>query len=171
METGEIVGNICEGDHIVHGTTIEQTLAYCNNFGKGMHHLKVFDNIIDKLDLTGAEAVMMFKLMRFISYEDNLLRYNNKLLDVRAIAKLVGQEPEATRKTITKLVRRGVLGVVYTGALSTSEECSLRAYIFNPFICVKGKRLHLNVIRIFQNAGWDFNQVGVRIEDGEEIYR
>ena len=68
--TGEIVNKICEGDKIVRKETQEHLSQYIDNFNKGKSFLKIYDDIMPKLDekLSANEFKLFMQLIPFASY-------------------------------------------------------------------------------------------------------
>lgn len=168
-ETGEIVGVIYEGDRIVHKEQIDFVKEYVQKFDKEHEFVKIYKETLRCLDLTPSEKLMMYELMDYVSYQDNYLRSNGILLDIKAIARLLHKEYEATRQVIKRLVDKGVLAVVRTGCFSTADKHTFKAYIFNPYIGSCSSMMSSTVLEIFKCAGWGFGNIGHAIQSEEVL--
>lgn len=121
----------------------------------------------------------MTYLLKFISYPDNVLKYNKKILDVKTIANLLGREYESTRQLTKKLLDKGVLALIKIESptfVKSQANHTLKAYIFNPYIAVGDRQVSGYVYSIFQKFGWGIKKcmmntdVSIKISDIKEEF-
>ena len=170
-ETGEVGTPIHEGDRIVPKRQIEESCQKIQ-FGKGRRYIKVFNDTIDAMGLSLAERGFITYLLKFISYTDNVLRYDNKILDVKTIAILLDREYESTRQLTKKLIDKGILAIIKVSSptfVKSQSNHMLKAYIFNPYIATKSVTLDKTVYDIFTNAGWSDDVIGKAIDKDVEL--
>lgn len=169
--TGDVVGAIYEGDKIITKKQAELACAMVI-FGKGEPFVKMFTRIMKALKLTPSEELLAYHLLDYVSPKDNMLRYEDKLLDIKTIAILLEQEYESTRQVMKRLIDRGVLAVVKTGCPTYAKSGNkhyLKAYIFNPYIATTSSKILKSVYDIFTAAGWNFGVIGNGIENNITI--
>jgi len=147
-DTGAITGEIQQGDRIVRSTSIDK---YINSIelNKNEPFIKIFSNVLFDLseDLTGKESLFLYYLIQYINYDDGILEKNRQLLT----REIMIQETKQTERTIDRLllslVEKEILGKHKTGTKKF-------AYIVNPFIFMKGKRINKTLYELFKKTKW-----------------
>jgi lambda repressor-like predicted transcriptional regulator len=119
VETGEILTDIYENDRIVpFKEKSEDDLVY--NFNEETKFVKLYLGVNElRKYLTQGEFTVAVSLADFVSYDDCIIRHgghqNGKILSIKDLADEMEINYDALRKTITSLVKKGVLGIHKTG--------------------------------------------------------
>lgn len=166
-DTGDVVGAIYEGDKIISKRQIEESCKAIQ-FGKGKCYIKVFEETLGDMNLNPSEMSFVVRILKYVSYSDNMLRYKNKLLDIKTISILLDKEYECTRQIMKRLIGKGVLAVVKISPptfAATRRDNLMKAYIFNPYLAIRGTTLNKMVYDIFANAGWDDDTIGKSVDE------
>lgn len=155
-QNGELVGKISEGDRILSNKQNEHEKEYIANFNRGETFVKVYDKYIPVLGqkLTNPELGIVMRLLPYISYQDNILRNNKKVLTTQEISELLGMKYDYTRKIISSLIKKGVLGVHKTGCID-KPKVLIKTLVANPYIFVRGTEINRIVAGLFEKTGWD----------------
>lgn len=164
ITTGEIKGYIYEGDKIVSNEKLDNKMKYLRKydikFGKSEAFVKLWKISINELRkrLTPSEVVFAVMLMDYISYNDNLLRYNGhgngKILTAKDIAELNEIDERTVKRNITSLVKKGVLAYYVTGTFE-DEKIKIKSIAYNPHIACRGDKVECGVLAAFIDTGWD----------------
>lgn len=154
-EDGIILGGIYEGDKIVTPKQQEYTQKYITNFQKKEAFVKVFISPIPTLfkELPTKEFAVAMAIMPFISYKDGILKYNNKIADVRIISEQLDENYDAFRKIIASLVKKEVLGKVERQS-DTYQNKTKQCICVNPYIYLRGQDLDREIQEKFVNSKW-----------------
>ena len=154
-EDGVILGGIYEGDKIVTPKQQEYTQKYITNFQKKEAFVKVFTSPIPTLfkELPTKEFAVAMAIMPFISYKDGILKYNNKIADVRTISEQLGENYDVFRKTIASLIKKEVLGKVERQS-DTYQNKTKQCICVNPYIYLRGQDLDKEIKEKFVNSKW-----------------
>ena len=154
-ETGVILGELYEGDKIITPKQQEYTNKYITNFQKKEAFVKVFTNPITTLfkELPTKEFAVAMAIMPFISYKDGILKYNNKIADVKIISEQLGENYDVFRKTISSLIKKEVLGKVERQS-DTYQNKTKQCICVNPFIYLRGQDLDREIRDKFVNSKW-----------------
>lgn len=161
VETGEILTNINEGDSIKRKKQKEflnEDNNKIKNFKKGDEFVKVYSEAMDIIDdkITNAEARLLLRIMKYISYEDGILREDGKKgrhITIIDISKEYNLTYEAVRKQVYSLIRKGILGEHRTGNKNTRNvEKSLTV---NPYIFLRGTIANKSICALFDKTGWN----------------
>lgn len=159
-DSGEILAEFYEGD-IVSIRRKEQQ-EYANNhyigFSKGESFVKLIVNNVIPLfrELSKPEYAVAMALTSFISYDDCIIRFNNKVLDVKDIHRLLNgtQENkgyENTRRIINNLIKKEVLIYDYT---FNNNNKRIKCLIANPYIFFKGSDILKRSADLFKDSKW-----------------
>jgi len=154
--TGEFIDTYGEGDKIVHKEQSEHLQKYITNFNKGESFVKVFDKYIPVLGkkLTNPEFGIVMRLIPYVSYQDNVLRNNKKVLTIQEISELMDMKYDYGRKIIASLIKKGVLGIHKTGCID-KPKVMIKTIVANPYIFVRGIEINRVVAGLFEKTGWD----------------
>ena len=154
-EDGVILGGIYEGDKIVTPKQQEYTQKYITNFQKKEAFVKVFTSPIPTLfkELPTKEFAVAMAIMPFISYKDGILKYNNKIADVRTISEQLGENYDVFRKTIASLIKKDVLAKVERQS-DTYQNKTKQCICVNPYIYLRGQDLDREIQEKFVNSKW-----------------
>ena len=89
----------------------------------------------------------IFKLLPYIGYLDNILKFNNGiLLNMGHVEKIVGSSKEYVRKTIIKMEENDLIRKHGRG--------NKAFFVINPWICHKGKRVSRLTLEEFKDSEW-----------------
>ncbi|MDF2951050.1 MAG: hypothetical protein K0S18_633 [Anaerocolumna sp.] len=154
--TGEIIDYIYEGDSILRDKSKEANEKYERNFNKGESFLKVYDKVMPILGkkLSNAEFAFTMQLLPYISYKDNVLKFNGKILDIKELSSCMDVGYDNARKLVSSLIKKGILGRHETGCIER-PTIKLQCITVNPFIFNRGTQMDKTVITLFKDSGWD----------------
>lgn len=156
-QNGEVVNKIREGDKIVRKETQEHLSRYIDNFNKGKNFVKIYDDMMPILDekLTANEYKLFMQLIHYVSYKDNILRYENKILDMKDMSELIkSYSYDAVRKIVPSLIKKGLIGVHKTGC-AERPSLILKCYTVNPYVIYRGTTMDRDISGLFEKSGWD----------------
>jgi hypothetical protein len=154
--TGEITGEIYEGDRIVPSDQSDYTDSHILKFKKGEIFIKAYVNPITILwqKLNTTEFAVTMALMPYISYQDCILRYKNNPMKLADMATVLDINYDTFRKTILQLVGKGVLAQTKTGSIK-KPNTFINCYVMNPYIIFKGTDLCKEIAGLFVGSGWE----------------
>jgi len=152
-ETGECVGDICEGDKIVRKKQTEYQLHMVRSFDAHSKYTKIYESSCYgvKIELTKAEIELIEQITPFISYGDNYLRFCGKMVDGQEIANILDRSYETVRKLLASLIKKHILSI------GEETDLSKRGFIFNPYIRAKGNVMEKKSIDCFTKYGWNYD--------------
>lgn len=155
-DTGEIIDYIYEGDSILREKSKDVNEKYERNFNKGESFLKVYDKVMPILGkkLSNAEFAFTMQLLPFISYRDNVLKSEGKILDIKELSQCMDVGYDNARKLVSSLTKKGVLGKHVTGCIE-KPTIKLQCITVNPYIFNRGTQMDRTVIALFKDSGWD----------------
>jgi len=154
---GEVIQKIDEGYRITSKEQDEHQKEYDDNFYKGKGFVKVFPEMIPMLEdkLTSNEFAFLFQLIPYVSYKDNILRHNGRILDMKDLSEIMKNYTyDAVRKIIPSLIKKGVLGVHKTGC-ADKPNVMIKCYTVNPHIIGKGNTINRTITGLFEKSGWN----------------
>lgn len=164
-ETGEILTDINEGDSIRRKAQKKFINDKNKNdpnknydFKQGDEFVKVYIEAMNIIDskITNAEARLLLRIMKYISYQDGILREDGKKgrhITIVDISSEYNLTYEAVRKQIYSLIKKGILGEHKTGSKETNDvEKSLTV---NPYIFLRGTISNKTICGLFEKTGWD----------------
>ena len=160
-ESGEVTGYIGEGDRIIRKSSTESYVKqtdenYVYDFQKGKAFLKTYEDGMRKVrgELTNAECSFLWYLLPQMEYNTNLLRNDDgTLLNVKDLQVITGMSYDANRKLMEGLKDKGVIGKWETGN-KDNPKVMFRCYVMNPFLFLKGNRVHKDLLEKFAESGW-----------------
>ena len=155
-DTGEIIDYIYEGDSILREKSKEANNKYIRDFNKGESFLKVYDKVMAVLakKLSNAECSFVLQLMPYISYKDNVLKEDGKVLDIRLLSEVMDVGYDNTRKLVSSLINKGILGRHETGCIE-NPKIKLQCITANPYIFNRGTIMDKTITTLFDGTGWD----------------
>lgn len=154
-ETGEIINDIYEKDKIV--PYKEEEKKY--NFNSKENFVKLYLGV-NKLRkyLTQNEFTIAISLADFVCYDDCIIRrgghHNGKILTIKELSEEMDIVYDTFRKTITSLVKKGVIGIHKTGCVD-KPSVILKAITVNPFIYTKGNNVNKTILSLFKDSNWN----------------
>lgn len=153
-ETGEVLGEIYEGDKIVRAneTAEESKKIYLNSERR---FVKVYENVLkakgeaqDKL--TDREVAVLIALADFVCYNSCCLREgghgNGKVLTQADLAERLGMKYNNFNAVFCSLRNKKALGTFRTGGVETIT--------INPYIIMRGKQVNATVADYFKESVW-----------------
>jgi hypothetical protein len=154
--SGEITGEIYEGDRIVTNEQDEYKDSHILKFKKGEIFIKAYVNPITLLwqKLNTTEFAIIMALMPYISYQDCILRYKNTPMKLTDMSTVLDINYDTLRKTIQQLIGKGVLAQTRTGSIK-KPNTYINCYVINPYIMFKGTDLCKEIAGLFDGSGWD----------------
>lgn len=146
--SGEIIDTINPGDRIMRKNSIEH-IETTTEINKGIPFVKCYlykDIQVGKC-LTGIEVQVLMYLINFISYGSCLLTHDNgKVLTSKSISSYFDTTIKWTRNILNSLVNKQILSKSRTGRSI--------AYIMNPYVFSRGKRVSNDIVKLFENTKW-----------------
>ena len=154
-EYGEILNEIYEGDKIVRQEQNEYKKTHIIGFKKKEAFVKVFTNPITALfkELPTKEFAVTMALMPFISYNDGILRYNNKIVDGKTISDILGENYETFKRIITSLIKKDILKRVERPS-DTYANKTKKCLVVNPYIFLRGQDIEKEIVSLFSGSKW-----------------
>lgn len=158
IETGEIINDIYEKDKIKHyKEPTEDDLIH--DFNKDEKFVKLYLGVNElRKHLTQGEFTIAVSLADYVSYEDCIVRRgghgNGKILTIKELADDMEINYDALRKTITSLVKKGVVGIHKTGC-KDKPNIVIKAITVNPYIYTKGNNVNKTIVALFEHSNWN----------------
>ena len=147
-ESGEIIGEIGEGDKIIRNSSITE-FKNSIDLNKNELFIKVYiKTLFDLSDImTGAESVFLFYLLSFLSYKDGVIKYSNgKIVTKQHMAKDTKKSVRNIERLLYSLISKEIIGIHKSG-----ENIS---YTVNPFLFMRGKRIDNSLYDLYKNSQW-----------------
>lgn len=118
-------------------------------FNRGIKYTKTFDIYLSKIEkkygLNLTEKGIINTLIKYIAYEDNLLRHPTGLLLKRKdMEEILGIGHNAIDKHLSNLVKKGVLAKV---TVKRTNQ-----YYLNPYIAYRGKYIDKTLLNMFKHT-------------------
>ncbi len=147
-ETGEIFGEINEGDRVIRKNSIDK-YAKTIALNEKESFVKVFSNVLFELSekLSGKEALFLYYLLQYVNYEDGILERNKEVLTKEMIIEETRQSERNIERLIAGLIDKEIIGKHRTGTKKI-------AYTINPFIFMKGKRIDKTLYELYKKTSW-----------------
>ena len=154
-EYGVILQDIYEGDKIVTEKQSEYKSKYVLNFKSKEAFVKVYTNPIAAMfkELPTKEFAVAMALMPFISYKDGILRYENKIVDVKTISDVLGENYDVFRKTFSSLIKKEVIGKIKRQS-DTYANKTKQCIVVNPNLYLRGQPIEREIVEKFSNSKW-----------------
>ena len=164
-ETGEILtSSVGDKSRVIIETKVEEEpdeVVYSSNFNQGESFVKLYDEVVPALreHLTPSEFVFAISLSQFVSYNDCILREtnhgNSKIIDAKEISELLNMDYSTTRRLISSLIKKGVIGQHKTGDINKDLDTRMKkVYIVNPYIYFRGTTINDTVKSIYCDTEW-----------------
>lgn len=152
-KTGEIVGQLYEGDRI-HRAKSDEYLQGTVELNKNEPYAKAYLRPMFDLAkaLSGAELQMVYFLLPYLSYESGILMHHNgKALNRAYISDMSG----LAIKTVDKILQ-GLHSKQVIGKHSSGREIQ---FTMNPWLFMKGKRINKTLHEFYKNSRWAKNPI------------
>lgn len=142
--TGEIVGELNEGDRILRKESVE-FLANTEEWRMENFYIGNVDEIKQWMnDLSTLEKAFLFSIVPYISYDDCHLTYKNgRDIGTEDLVVISGLSRSSTYDVIRSLVQKDIM---YKG-----ENSKCKQYFINPWLFCKGNRLNKVLRTMFKN--------------------
>lgn len=152
---GVILNNIYEGDKIVTPKQDEYKNKYAINFKKGDAFVKMFISPLCELykELSSSECAVVLGTMSFISYKDGILRYDNKILNVKEICELLDANYETFKRTFANLIKKEVFKKIERQSDKYADKTK-KCIVVNPYIFLRGQDIEKSIVEEFSNTKW-----------------
>jgi len=142
--TGEVTGELCEGDRVLKKATIDHLSNYqewhIENFYKG--HAAELRKVL--LDLSVYEKAFVLAVATYVGYDDCCIKYpNGNDITSEDLVALTGLGRTKLFETIDSLVKKDV---IYKGKNSKGRQ-----YFMNPWLFCKGNRINKVLKAMFKN--------------------
>jgi hypothetical protein len=161
--SGKTTDYIKEGDKIKHKETNKKKEEYLRDheidFNDGVPFVKLYKGMNNlRKYLTTGEFTIAVSLADYVSYEDCVIRrgghHNGKILTIKELAEEMEIEYDSLRRTITSLVKKGVLGIHKTGC-KDNPKILIKAITVNPYIYNRGKDVSKTALSLFSHTKWN----------------
>jgi DNA-binding MarR family transcriptional regulator len=128
------------------------------DFKQGDEFVKVYTEAMDIIDkkITNAEARLILRIMKYISYKDGILRddgKNGNPITIKDISDEYQLTYEGVRKQIYSLIKKGILGEHRTGNKDTKDV--KKFLTVNPYIFLRGTIADKSICGLFEKSGWN----------------
>lgn len=134
LETGQVIGNIRQGDRIVRKESIDRLKKTTMSSDIRSRHFVRVDEEEGKLlaqELSAYERAVLFQLQYYVSYESGLIRHaNGREIGFADIVDMTGLSRKTVADAVEGLVKKDIL---YKGKNSKKTQ-----YFLNPWIANKG---------------------------------
>lgn len=159
VETGEILDCINDGDKVVHKKEPSDIIY---NFNNGRMFVKMYHEVLLSLrhDLTPAEGWFLTLLSNYICYQDCCLRRggrpNGEAFNIKTLASELEYEYPTTRRLVSSLMTKGLLGYFATGSKDkpNAKSLSIKLIVVNPYVFTRGNKVYKSVAHLFSDSGW-----------------
>lgn len=149
-ETGEILDELNKGDKIVRASSVEylKTTVDMVDFND-CKFIKLQHSFMDYIDeLTPSELKITLNLMRYIRYGTGKITYDNgKIMCTSDMAKEFGINERNIYKMLKSLCDKEII--------CRGKEGKNYVYYMNPFICLKGNRVSVDLIKMFEKSKYN----------------
>lgn len=140
--TGEIQDEIRSGDKIIHANPKYEQVKrkYTKKFKKEEAFVKVYQYGIEYLSyaLDTKELAIATKLIRFINYNDGVLRDDNGyILDLITISEILYEPYDYFRQIVSKLIKKGIFAKTEIPS-DNNKYKNQKCIVANPYIFFKG---------------------------------
>ncbi|AMJ41709.1 hypothetical protein [Anaerotignum propionicum] len=154
ITTGEIIMELCEGDRIVTKQQDEHVAEYITNFNKTVPFVKVYLCDCNELyeELTGTEVITISTLINYISYNDNILRINDKPMKITDIADIIHRDYTNVKKLVASLEKKDVIKKIKW----FDEKCNkeMNCIAVNPYLFFRGRDIKRGIVELFKDSKW-----------------
>ena len=143
-ETGEIIGELEKGDRILKGNSIDylrDTVEF-----NDCRFSKVQEAFFEyRKKLSDLEINVIVYLMGNTLYRSGIIAHKNgKLITSESIANEYGCSVRKIQKILKSLCDKEII--------CRKKNGKGYVYYMNPFICVKGNRVSVDLIKMFENS-------------------
>lgn len=159
VETGEILNVINSGDKLIRNKEPDDIIY---NFNDGRMFVKMYHEVLLSLkdELTPAEGWFLTLLSNYVCYQDCCLRKggrpNGEAFNIKTLAMELNYEYPTTRRLVSSLMKKGLLGYFTTGSKDKPNAKSLciKLIVVNPYVFTRGNKVSKSVENLFAGAGW-----------------
>lgn len=163
--TGEVLSEFYEGDSIKRSPKKKPISDKNKNdpdknydFKQGDEFVKLYTESINIIDgkITNGEARLLLRIMKYISYQDGILREDGKIgrhITMKDISDEYGLTYEGVRKQIHSLIKKGILGEHKTG--NKNSRNIKKSLTVNPYIFLRGTISNKTICGLFDDTDWD----------------
>ena len=147
-ETGEMIGQLYEGDRILRGKS-DEYLKSTIELNKGEPYAKLYIRPMFEIakTLSGSELQMVYYLLSYLSYDSGIIMNNNgRPLSRQVIAQEINLAVKTVDKILQGLHSKQVIGKHNNGR----EVC----FTMNPWLFMRGKRINKTLHEFFKNSRW-----------------
>ena len=116
-------------------------------------YVKLYKNSIKSISqyLTHPEITILLRLMKYVCYEDCVLRTNGNTqgncLSIKQIGELENIKYDTIRKIINSLKDKKVMAVHF-------DDIGHKYYTINPFIAFRGRMINTNIMEFYTDSVW-----------------
>lgn len=164
-ETGEIMDSVGYGDKVKITRKEDKDKkrefldAYEVGFNKDISFVKLYKGVNElRKHLTTGEFTIAISLCDYVCYEDCIVRrggtHKGKILTIKELAEDMEIEYDSLRRTISSLVKKGVLGIHKTGC-KDKPDILIKSITVNPNIYSRGNKVSKTAIGLFENSNWN----------------
>ena len=167
-ETGEIMDSVGYGDKvkIIRKEDEDKKREFLNtyelNFKKDVSFVKLYQGVNElRKYLTTGEFTVAISLCDYVSYEDCIIRrggtHKGKILTIKELAEDMEIEYDSLRRTISSLVKKGVLGIHKTGC-KDKPDILIKSITVNPNIYCRGNKVNKMALSLFEGSNWNHHR-------------
>ena len=154
-KNGVILGDVYEGDKIVHQSPNQYLENNIINFNRKEAFVKVFTNPVLSLYLAlpAKEFSIAMGIIPFISYKDGVLRHEGKIADIKTISDILNENYDSFRKHIKNLIQAQVLARIERPS-DVDKSKTRQCLVVNPYIYLRGQDIEKDIVNVFSSSPW-----------------
>ena len=148
-ETGQILKELCEGDRLIRGKSIESHLEF-EHAPKGETFTKLYHKVIPFIvdcELSAAELMLFLYLASNLRYLSNVAKYPNGKLITRG-------NLQADLKLSEPTIKRSIYRLIKQGLMIEANTIEGRVFVVNPYIVMVGDKVNKTVYDLFRKSKW-----------------
>lgn len=154
IETGDVVGNLFEGDKIVPkhiGQRLKENIGWDNRYiNMNRRYVKYFDGMAEQLavlNLTSTEIIIMLYLAEHTRTGSGaILHGNNQPVTRGNIIKRFSICEKTVNKAFKKLEAEGII--------ARSTTAHKEKYFYNPYVLMRGRYVNKTLYQMFCKTKW-----------------
>ncbi len=147
--TGEITGEIHEGDKIIRKSSFKKNMEEIK-VGEGENFIKMFESILDiliEVDLSVSQTKVLLAMIKYLRYESGLVAFpNGEPLYATHFSEILHIPERTIFKAIEVLVQYDIIA-------KNRRKNEIKYYV-NPFIFLKGRIINKTLLSMFRKSKW-----------------
>lgn len=104
-------------------------------------------------ELEEKEIVIVWRLMKYVYYDDNTIRKEGEAMNVKEMAEVTGVSYARLSEWIDKLIKRRIIGIFSSKVMKGYKGRRKLVYVINPHIFCKAVMIPKEIMRYFSGGG------------------